>query len=315
MLGVFIGWLKRLVGMGQETAMGNGANTSGRAAATSKSGSSTKVLQPAHTLRLKPEPLVIEHPPVDRTGSNEAENRTRLEWFGQSDVGKVRDHNEDFYFCHAIGDTGLFVVADGMGGHDAGEVASRLAVETLCREMREAADRQGDPIGLLKQSVVEANRTVLREASRKSSNMGTTIGVAFVSENRAFIASVGDSRVYWIRNGSIKQVTEDHSLVAKLVKAGKLSRDEARTHPKSNLLYRTIGSEEDLKVDTFELELQKGDSLLLCSDGLWGEVPDEDMHRICRNEQTTRAVCNRLVRVANENGGKDNITAVVVKVK
>ena len=125
---------------------------------------------------------------------------------------------------------------------------------------------------------------------------------------------MGDSRTYWIENGSIRQITEDHSLVAKLVSAGKLTREEARNHPKSNLLYRTIGSDESVKVDTFQVDLKRGGSLLLCTDGLWGEVADEDIHRICALERDLKAACSRLVQLANENGGKDNITAIVVKI-
>jgi len=133
-------------------------------------------------------------------------------------------------------------------------------------------------------------------------------------QDRAYIASVGDSRTYWIESGSIRQITEDHSLVAKFVSAGKLTREEARNHPKSNLLYRTIGLDENIKVDTFQVDLKKDGSLLLCTDGLWGEVSDEDIHSVCALELNLKAACSRLIQLANENGGKDNITAVVVRV-
>jgi protein phosphatase len=163
--------------------------------------------------------------------------------------------------------------------------------------------------------VREANRAVLAEASARGSNMGTTLGVAVLKDGKAYIANVGDSRAYWIENGTIRQITEDHSLVAKLVSAGKLTKEEARTHPKSNLLYRTIGSESDVKVDTFEADLVPGGSLLLCSDGLWGEVPDEEIHHICKTSQSPVLAVLALIDAANRNGGKDNITAVVVNVK
>jgi len=130
----------------------------------------------------------------------------------------------------------------------------------------------------------------------------------------AHVANVGDSRVYWIDNGSITQITEDHSLVAKLVSTGKMTKAEARRHPKSNLLYRTIGTDETIKVDAFTINLEKGGSLLLCTDGLWGELSDEEIHKICSTENESATICAKLVRSAHEKGGRDNITAVVVKV-
>ncbi len=144
--------------------------------------------------------------------------------------------------------------------------------------------------------------------------MGTTLSLALVIGNTAYIANVGDSRAYWIENGSITQITQDHSLVAKLVEAGKLTKEEARNHPRSNLLYRTIGTDEQIKVDTFRKELKKGGTLVLCTDGLWGEVSDEEIHQIIRSSADARSANEKLVRLANEHGGKDNITAVVVKV-
>jgi protein phosphatase len=125
---------------------------------------------------------------------------------------------------------------------------------------------------------------------------------------------VGDSRVYWIESGSIAQITEDHSVVAKLAAAGQITWAEARNHPRSNLLYRTIGSDETVMVSTYRRELTRGGTLLLCTDGLWGEMMDEDIRRLCIEEEHTEVVCARLVQRANANGGKDNITAIVVKV-
>ena len=276
----------------------------------------TRKLTPLLTIRLSPESLAgdLQRTAGGRSGPAKTAEQVRLEWYGMTDVGSVRDHNEDSFFCTGIEDTGLFIVADGMGGHDGGEVASRLAVETVCNELRETAKREKDPIALIEKAVIAANKAVIREGNSKGSNMGTTLGVALLSEGGAYIANVGDSRAYWIKNGSISQVTEDHSLVAKLVAAGKITKEEARTHPKSNLLYRTIGSDENVKVDTYHLDLEKGGALLLCSDGLWGEVRDEDIHRACMAEKDLKAVCGRLVKMANDSGGKDNITVVAVRI-
>jgi protein phosphatase len=144
--------------------------------------------------------------------------------------------------------------------------------------------------------------------------MGTTLSLVLVADTTATIANVGDSRVYWIKDGSITQITRDHSLVAKLVAIGNMTKEEARNHPKSNLLFRTIGTDEKIKVDTFQMKLKKGGSLMLCTDGLWGEVSDENIHRVVYSSKDARSASEELVRMANEHGGKDNITAVVVKV-
>jgi protein phosphatase len=272
--------------------------------ATKKIIKDTRVLQPAYTVRLKPD---AEEPALQP-------KETTVTWCGLSDTGKVRDHNEDSFSSTPFGESILFVVADGMGGHEAGEVASRLAVDTVVREVGSHAKGDYDPRKLLKQAVKKANRAVSQEGVRRGSSMGTTLTAALVTGDRAHIANVGDSRTYWIENGSIRQITEDHSLVAKLVSVGKLTREEARNHPKSNLLYRTIGTDENVKVDSFEVDLKKGGGLLLCSDGLWNEVKDEDIHKICVAEKDMQAACARLVELANRNGGRDNITAVIVKV-
>ena len=269
----------------------------------------TRVLQPVHTVRLRPEPDACE----DHEDVQLAEP-PKTSWHGITDTGLVRDHNEDNFAFLDLGDKTLFVVADGMGGHDAGEIASEIAVKTVCSEVREAGSGSTDPLLLVERAVQRANAEVKREATRKGSNMGTTLSVALVSKGTAFIGSVGDSRVYWIENGSITQVTEDHSVVAKLVAAGQLTKEAARNHPRSNLLYRTIGSDAAVAVNTLRVPLTRGGTLLLCTDGLWGEVDDEEIRRICAGEKHTDLICARLVQRANANGGKDNITAIVAKV-
>jgi protein phosphatase len=268
----------------------------------------TRVLQPVHTVRLRPQPYEPDPEEVFLTAP------LTLTWHGITDTGLVRDHNEDNFAFLALGTKTVFVVADGMGGHDAGEIASAIAVKAVCSEVRERAAGGMDPLALVERAMHRANTEVKREASRRGSNMGTTLSVALVSEGTAFIGSVGDSRVYWIENGSIAQITEDHSVVAKLVAAGQITRAEARNHPRSNLLYRTIGSDETVMVNTYRRELTRGGTLLLCTDGLWGEMMDEDIRRLCSEEEHTEVVCARLVQRANANGGKDNITAIVVRV-
>ena len=265
----------------------------------------TRVLQPAHTVRLRP---IQDEPPVP------AAARIALAWHGITDTGVRRMQNEDALALREFGKDALFVVADGMGGHDAGEVASGIAVETVERTVRDGREGGEHPLMLVTRAVQQANAAVRSEAMGRGSNMGTTLTVALVVDGTAHIASVGDSRVYWFANGSITQITKDHSLVAKLVELGKLTHEEARTDPRSNLLLRTIGSEETVVVDAFQVPLSRGGTLLLCTDGLWGEVSDETMQRICAEEPFTEVICARLVQQANGNGGKDNITAIVVKV-
>jgi protein phosphatase len=288
-------------------------NKQEKTARREKPGDTTRVLQPAYTLRLRPDP----DEQISAESVKAAERlpaHLDIRWDGLTDIGKIRDHNEDNYAYLSLGEKSLFVVADGMGGHDAGEVASRIAVETVCEEIRKGSKTDRDPQGLIECAVQRANNEVRREGSSKKSDMGTTLSIALIDDDTAHIANVGDSRVYWIENGSITQITEDHSLVAKLVAAGKLTKEEARGHPRSNLLYRTIGNDETVTVDTFQVALKKGGCLLLCSDGLWGEVVDEEIHKVFAAGSDAKTACARLVRMAIENGGKDNITAVVVKV-
>jgi len=272
----------------------------------------TQVLQPAYTRRLKPEPVKTSF--AETTQQTGRTTAAFIVWHGATDTGMVKPRNEDSFGYLSLEQGTLFVVADGMGGHDAGEVASKMAVDTVCQEVREGVEKNKDPLSLVKHAIQQANAAVKHEGKTRGSNMGTTLCVVFVTGAIAYIANVGDSRVYWVENESITQITVDHSLVAKLTAAGKLTKEEARKHPNSNLLYRTVGTDDAIKVDTFQLGLKKGGNLLLCTDGLWGEVTDENIHRIFVTEKDVKKTCSRLVQMANENGGVDNITALVAKV-
>lgn len=278
--------------------------------AEKKSLNVTRVLQPVNTLRLRPG---LDDPVPSETTDRSA-IRQSTAWYGITDTGRVREHNEDNFAILELVDKVLFVVADGMGGHEAGEVASRIAVETVCKAVQEDLSLSVDYLGLIERAVQEANNEVLQEGARRGSDIGTTLSVAFIENDIAYIANVGDSRVYWIENESISQITTDHSLVAKLVAAGKLTKEEARNHPKSNILIRTIGTDKTVKVDTFRVPLKKGGTLLLCTDGLWGDVMDDEIRWVCTREDDSVAAGDWLVDIAKENGGKDNITAIVVKV-
>jgi len=222
-----------------------------------------------------------------------------------TDPGRRRRHNEDAYVCEPP----LFAVADGIGGAQAGEVASRLAATAL----RETGADGADPRRHVDALIQEANRRVYeRQTSDASaSGMGTTITAALLHDDIVWIGHVGDSRAYLIRNGKLEQLTEDHSLVAELVRSGKLSPEEAETHPQRSVVTRALGTDPNVDVDTFEVEAHAGDLYMLCSDGLTTMVDDGTiLDEIDRNRDDLKSAAKALVRAANRGGGEDNITVV-----
>ncbi|TNE84654.1 MAG: Stp1/IreP family PP2C-type Ser/Thr phosphatase [Deltaproteobacteria bacterium] len=239
-----------------------------------------------------------------------------------SDVGLVRQLNEDNWGWRKLSNRArLYVVADGMGGHDGGEVASDVAVRTICkvafeRENSENPHEDLDAVeNLLDEAFQSANNTVKSQAEEKGNDMGTTLVALLMLENRvAFLANVGDSRAYLIRDGQLHQVSKDHSLVAKMVERGKLTKEEARVHPHSNILLRTVGTERDVEIDIFRVDVERGDRILMCSDGLWGEVEDRDIEGILNTYGDPRIASRELVRAAHQGGGKDNVTLAIVEV-
>lgn len=239
---------------------------------------------------------------------------------GMTDVGLTRQLNEDNWGWKQLSERAcLYVVADGMGGHDGGEVASALAVQTICKKAWEAEQKQ--PTGedaieaLLDDAFQAANNTVKDQADAKGTDMGTTMVCILVLDGRlGFMANVGDSRGYLLREGQLHQVTKDHSLVQKMVERGRITAEEARHHPHSNILLRTVGTERDIDIDIFRVELEKGDKILMCSDGLWGEVEDRDMESILNTYTDPRIAARELVRAAHHGGGKDNVTLMIVSI-
>jgi protein phosphatase len=222
-----------------------------------------------------------------------------------TDPGRRRRHNEDAYVCEPP----LFAVADGIGGAQAGELASRLAATAL----RETGADGADPRRHVDALIQEANRRVYeRQTSDASaSGMGTTITVALLHDDMVWIGHVGDSRAYLIRNGELEQLTEDHSLVAELVRSGKLSPEEAERHPQRSVVTRALGTDPNVDVDTFEVEGRAGDLYMLCSDGLTTMVDDGTiLAEIDRNRDDLKSATKALVRAANRGGGEDNITVV-----
>jgi serine/threonine protein phosphatase PrpC len=226
----------------------------------------------------------------------------------RSDTGRKRRRNEDAYVVQPP----LFAVADGMGGAQAGEVASRLAVEAL-------ADDGGGTGGESRvlELIQEANRRVYEHQGSNSdtSGMGTTMTVALVEDAVVTIGHVGDSRAYLVRDGAVDQLTEDHSLVAELIRSGKLSPEEAESHPQRSVITRALGSDPDVDVDTFTVEAHPGDVFLLCSDGLTSMVGDESILEAVEGHRgDLDGAASELVRRANRAGGEDNITVVCFEI-
>jgi protein phosphatase len=241
-----------------------------------------------------------------------------------SDVGLVRQLNEDNWGWKRLSErASLYVVADGMGGHECGEVASELAVQTLCDVAfeRETASppSEAELEAYLEDAFQSANNGVKDNADERGTDMGTTMVCTLVindgnGTNTGYMANVGDSRGYLWRDQTLHQVSKDHSLVQKMVERGRITAEEARTHPHSNILLRTVGTERDIDIDIFKVELKSGDRVMMCSDGLWGEVEDRDMEAIMNTYSDPRISARELVRAAHHGGGKDNVTLMIVTI-
>ncbi|GAC1383770.1 MAG: hypothetical protein NVS4B7_05510 [Ktedonobacteraceae bacterium] len=298
----------------------------------------------------------------------------------KSDVGRQREQNEDSVYkrieSSGKGDLGLFIVADGMGGYQAGEVASKLAVETISKaldgffkplpdqptiRLHTAMTRgAGDPNATIKipvdnlqtqdveqltnvanvpnsqktrkltetviaqsmeeqltTSIQQANKAILRygEQQKSARGLGCTVTAALIQDDQAYIANVGDSRTYLLHNGKLKSVTRDHSLVARLVEARQIEPEDVYSHPQRSLIYRSLGAgHKTVEVDVFHKTLHSGDTLLLCSDGLWEMVRENDLLKELSAKSNPQKICDTLIDLANANGGEDNITAVVVSI-
>ena len=237
--------------------------------------------------------------------------------YSATDVGQRRTMNQDYVFASdmPVGNLpNLFVVADGMGGHNAGDYASSHAVQRLVEEVKNDADYH--PVKIIRHAIETANTEIIEKACSDKDliGMGTTIVVATIVGNLAYVANVGDSRLYRIQE-RIKQITRDHSLVQEMVKMGELSAEEAQDHPDKNIITRALGAEKTVEIDFFEVEdLKPQDTILMCSDGLSNMVKDEKLEEIILNQEMTLEEKGEfLVQEANRNGGKDNIAVVLVE--
>lgn len=226
----------------------------------------------------------------------------------RTEIGNVREHNEDSLTVLPP----LFAVADGMGGHEAGEVASEITINTLNDLAPQSADAEA-----LARAVVAANLNVIKAPSQGvgREGMGTTLTAAILEKERLVIAQVGDSRAYLLHNGSLQQLTRDHSLMADMIEAGQLTEAEARVHPNRSVITRAIGSDPHMQPDLYELNVETGDRLLLCSDGICGMIEDHEIASTMRQAPSAQSCADQLVEAALAAGGFDNATAVVVDVE
>jgi len=286
----------------------------------------------------------------------------KLTGASKTDVGKQREQNEDSPYMRISedGSRGLFIVADGMGGYQAGEVASKLAVQKISEALKsflvpvseqptiklaplseqETIKLNPVPTGeqtakqrktrklpetpvtknveeQLKSAIRQANKAILTYGEEQSSarGLGCTVTTALIQDDQAFLANIGDSRIYLYRQGTLQPLTKDHSLVYRLVEAKQIEPDDIYSHPQRNLIYRSLGAgHKSVDPDVFHTSLRSGDSLLLCSDGLWEMVRNEELLQVLKENNDAQKICDILIDLANANGGEDNITAVLVQI-
>ena len=235
--------------------------------------------------------------------------------YSATDVGQKRKMNQDYVFA-SEGPVGnlpnLFTVADGMGGHNAGDYASSHAVRILVDEIREDADY--NPVKVIRHAIEAAN-TEIRNRAQEDENlrgMGTTMVVATIVDQYAYVANVGDSRLYVV-GSKIRQITRDHSYVEEMVRIGELDRADARNHPDKNIITRAVGAEDKVEPDFFTVELQEGEIVLMCSDGLTNMLEDEEIRMIISGARDLVEKAESLVEAANANGGRDNISVILIE--
>ena len=238
-----------------------------------------------------------------------------MKTYSITDIGKRRSANQDFVYAsdQPVGNlSNMLIVADGMGGHNAGDLASRYTVESMVDYIEKAVEKR--PIPLLAEAIHHANELVVEKAKSDKAleGMGTTDVAATVQENYLYVANVGDSRLYLI-DQEIEQITRDHSLVEEMIRVGELQRKDAKSHPDRNIITRAVGVRTPVKIDFFDIKLEPGDVILLCSDGLTNMVEDEDILRIVKKSSSLKEAAQRLVTEANKNGGKDNISVVLAE--
>lgn len=238
--------------------------------------------------------------------------------YAVTDTGK-RQVNQDYVYCSNEQNgilPNLYIVADGMGGHNAGDFASRFAVEEFVRQIKTGSGKT--IVHSIEEAVTKTNHQLLQQSEKSSelAGMGTTFVVATIAENELYVANIGDSRLYYIHEGKMKQITMDHSLVDEMVRRGEVKREEARFHPNKNVITRAMGANSEVTPDCFEVGVTAGDIILLCSDGLSNMVDDSEIASVINDHCDDLEVAgSTLLNLANEYGGKDNISIILVQVE
>jgi protein phosphatase len=240
-----------------------------------------------------------------------------MKTFSLTDIGRVRESNQDYVYTSEspVGNLpNLFIVADGMGGHNGGDFASQYAVEQIVKYIREAP--MTSPVDLIRGALTKANAGLMAQAKNdeRLAGMGTTTVIATVIDESMYLANIGDSRLYLVREEQLTQVTRDHSLVQEMVRMGEMAASEAKSHPDKNIITRAVGAFEELEIDFFELQLQPGDMILMCTDGLSNMVDDAGILHIIQEYPNVTERVQHLIEAANRSGGKDNITVAMIEI-
>lgn len=235
--------------------------------------------------------------------------------FGMTDIGRKRKVNQDYLFFsdEPVGCfPNLYIVADGMGGHKAGDYASRYTIERVVASV--SRNTGEEPIAIMKEAINKANELLVAESreDESKSGMGTTLVIGTIIGNKLFVANIGDSRLYVVGQ-NMRQITRDHSLVDEMVRLGEINADEARVHPDKNIITRAVGTSDHVEADFFEVEITADDTILLCTDGLTNMVRDDEILDIIKKYDNAQAATMQLVKEANANGGRDNITVMIIK--
>ncbi len=238
-------------------------------------------------------------------------------YYATSDTGRIREQNEDFCFASdsPVGSLdNLFIVCDGMGGHNAGEFASEGAVSLMVREIGTSDIR--DPYEALGRGIEAANSAIHKRSvdDPAKAGMGTTLVAATIFGSELYVANVGDSRLYMYDNNGLCQVTRDHSYVEEMVRKGLITRDEARVHRDRNKITRAVGVLESVRIDYFDVPVKRGMQILLCTDGLTGMLPDDQIDKVLAGNDSVEEKATTLVRMANDSGGNDNITVILIEI-
>lgn len=236
---------------------------------------------------------------------------------GLTDIGLIRKTNQDSYFISKDIEFPLFVVADGMGGHNAGNIASNMAVDIIKDSFKynKGLNTEKNVVNTIRKSIKKANHEIYKESLRDSkySGMGTTVTLAYLLDEKIYIGHVGDSRAYYIDNIDIEQITEDHSLVNELIKDGSITREQGDKHPRKNAITRAVGTSDKLQVDIYIKKYKENDNLLISSDGLTDMVKDREIFEIVNGNNNIMKKSKDMVKMAKSNGGLDNITIILVK--